>query len=399
MYSGLPYDLIVYGGFLLDDEPATGQPPKPNVQDLDDSRGRLGCGEPQFFLTARCATSGVLCVLDGNVIRAKWDRRLDDISKAELVMGFGGDQNYTCCECLADAEPWCHELHIWRDGQEVWVGPIQEIEYENDTVTVRASDSLAWLNVRIPSDDLNFTVKAGTGPIDLSELAEVLLEVAFIEDFDNGFTCEYDNRFVAETGIVLEQYYEKFNQTAYEILAYISDAGLDFTTIGRTIAFFADTSPLTPLIQLTDEHIKGGLKVRKDGTLQGNRYYVHFEEDGGIPAKSEVAKYCYGPIERILDGQGLVSGIDAGNVAQIYAEAAGIAPRLIEMTPGSQLSPDTPWEINQMVPGARVDVAVTKLCLNLTQSFRLTNVEAEYTPDDGETIGITLTPINSVSAE
>jgi hypothetical protein len=47
-----------------------------------------------------------------------------------------------------------------------------------------------------------------------------------------------------------------------------------------------------------------------------------------------------------------------------------------------------------MVPGARVDVAVTRLCLDLTQSFILTGVEVNYSESDGETVGITLTPLN-----
>lgn len=398
MYSALTYNAIVYEGFLPSSEFVTGGDtpiPRSNVRDLDDSIKRLGCGEPTFFLTSRCSSSGALCVLDGNVVSAKWDRRLDDVSEAELVMKFGGDATYTCCECLAEAEPWCHELHIWRDGEEVWVGPVQEIEYQRDQVTIKAKDSLAWLSVRVPPVDIN-TIGLTT---DLTDVAVDLLEIAFAEDSPD-YTCELDNLYTVPSGYSFDVFFPAFDQTALETLRDLSDAGLDFTTLGRTIVLFGDPSALIPLIILNDAHIMGDILVRKDGALQGNRFYVHFEGDGGIPASGEaVDKFCYGPIERMRDGDGLVSGVDAAATADIYVEASAIAPRTIELTPGSRLSPETPWVINEMVPGARVDVAVTRLCLNLTQSFRLTNVTVEYDPDEGESVGITVVPINSVTVE
>lgn len=393
MYSGLQYNAIVYEGFLPAAPAATGgDGPGSNVLNLDDSGGRLGCGVPDFFITSRCASSGVNCVLTPNVTNAHWDRRLDDVSEAEVTCTFSGDSTYTCCECLGETEPWCHELHVWRDGEEVWVGPIQSIEYEHDQVIVKAKDSLGWLGVRIPPVDIDFA----DGLTDLTDVALFLLDVAFAEDGPT-YTCEVDNVFSAPTGLTYEIFFEGFNQTALEILRDLGDAGLDFTTLGRTIVLVGDSTSLTPLVLLNDEHIMGGLKVVKDGTLMGNRYYVHFEGDGGVPASGEAANfYCYTAIERIRDGDGLNSGIDAASVADNYVRASAIAPRTVEMAPNSKLSPDTPWTINQMVPGARVDVAVTKLCLNLTQSFRLTQVDVEYNPEDGESVGITLVPLNDI---
>lgn len=395
MYAGIQYNAVVYEGFLPDAPTVTGGTPGSNVLNIDENTGRLGCGEPQFFITSRCASSGVFCVLDGTVVSAHWDRRLDDVSEANVVMSFSGTEEYTCCECLAEAEPWCHELHVWRDGEEVWVGPIQTIEYEHEQVTVTAKDSLAWLGVRVPAVDIDYTTVA----TELTDIAMFLLNVAFAEDSPT-YTCEIDNVYAVDTGLVTFRYFEKFNQYALEILRDLADSGLDFTTLGRTIVLTGDATTLTPLILLNDAHILGGLKVVKDGTIQGNRYYVHFDGDGGSPAVGEaVDKYCYGAIERIRDGDGLVDGASAGDVADIYVEASAIAPRTIEMSSNSKLSPDTPWVINDMVPGARVDVAVTKLCLNLTQSFKLTQVDVDYNSDEGESVGITLVPINSVAVE
>ena len=392
MYSGLQYSAIVYEGFLpaAPQAPDGGSTPS-NVQDFTEVSGRLGCGVPTVFLTARCANSAVTCVLNNEIItNLSWDRRLDDVAEAECTINLTGDVNFTCCECLAEAEPWCHELHIWRNGEEVFVGPIQSIEYEFNSATVRAKDSLAWMGVRIPPVDINFV---GTST-DLTDIAIFLINTAFAEEVN---ACEPNNLYTQLTGYEFDFFASKFEQTALEILRDLGDAGLNFTTLGRTIVLTGDSTPLTPLILLNDEHIMGGLTIRKDGNLLGNRYYVHFDGDGGLPASGEAADfYCYGPVERIISPDGISNGTHAGDIADIYVNAAGIAPRTIEMTPGAKLSPDTPWTINEMVPGARVDVAVTKFCLNLTQSFILTGIEVGYTPTEGESVGITLTPLNDV---
>lgn len=408
MYSGQPYSA---GGYGLGSEafPGSGETPPDDggsgalsengVLNLDYSQGRLGCGEAQFFITGRCTSTGVLCVLDDSVVTAQWDRRLDEVSQATVELEFGGTTEFTCCECLAEIEPWCHELHIWRDGEEVWVGPITKIEYTYDGAVITAEDALTWLNVRIPIVDFNFTEPnpdnpGGMGAKDLTEMAEYLLSISFAYDSPD-FTCEMDNLYVVmTTSPPTKRFYERASQTALDILAQLAESELDFTVIGRTIVLFGDPSPLTPLIVLNDDHIIGEISVVKDGTLQGNRFYVHFDEDGGDPHQRESEeKYCYGEIQRLRDGEGLFDQDDADVIAEQSVAALTVTPRIINLPQGSTLSPDTPWKINQMIPGARVDVTLTKLCLNLTQSFRLTNVEVEYT-EEGEQVRISLIPMN-----
>lgn len=391
-YSGLPFNAIVYEGFLPDSPQATGGGPQSNVVDIDDNIGRLGCGEPSVFITSRCG-GGVTCVLTDNVASLKWTRVLDDVSEAEITLNFGGTPTETCCECLAEVEPWCNELHIWRDGVEVWVGPILQVEYTYNGAVVRASDSLAWLSVRINEGNIDYTTATGAGAADLRVIAEDIIQTAFA---DSTGTCELDALFAVNTGEVSQRFFEGFTDTALNHLLDLAETGLNVTTIGRTIVLTGDDTPLTPLILLSDEHIIGDIKVTKDGTVQGNRYYVHFDGDGGIPASGEAANFfCYDPIERLRDGDGLVDGVTAAAVADAYVEASAISPRRVEIESGSKLSPDTPWEINQMVCGARVDVAVTRLCVQLTQSFILTGVEVSYTDAD-ESVSISLTPLNEV---
>lgn len=575
------YAEIEYAGECINEEAVFQSLPTSTIEEFDTSTGRLNCGVPSVFITSRCSRSMTCQINLSDVINLTWTRILDDVSEAEVEIGLTGDAQQTCCECLAIVEPFCHELHIWRDGEEVWVGPIEAVRYERERVTIKARDSLAWLDVRIPNEDVEFTTLGTFGTIsdnpltsvattfnspalstlpviaaglpayyiifepdnldqidfgyilthgagatsavinrnalpgsgfggpkqhalgtawrvqgtvgvdnpwlststtlngfgamselpavslvgvppvptpavfivvdpykskreviqiethvagassatvirgqrgtqpqnhdlvslwdagslsgpseDLSYIAQDIIHMALEEDIAAGKSCEFSNIFIKRTGEKIEYYKEAFNETYLEILLALATTELNITTLGRTIVINGDSLSLTPLVLLNDEHIMGDIEVTKDGKVMANRVYMHWEGDQGIPAvgqKDENERFCYSLIERIKDGNGLQVGVDADVAAQAMVEAAFIAPRIIEIPDGSRLSPDTPWTINQMVPGARVDVAITRLCLNLTQSFLLTGVTVTYSESDGESVGITLHPMNSVA--
>ncbi len=241
-----------------------------------------------------------------------------------------------------------------------------------------------------------------TGPTtDIINIAKYVLFDAFEEDIVAGFDCEYNGIYAIRTGEEIDWYSEAFNQTSLEILTDIIETELDFTTLGRTIVLTGDTLSLTPLILLNDEHIMGEIEVTKDGKQMVNRQFVHFDGDGGIPSigqKEDDERFCYSLIERVTTAEGIQDPDNADQIADQIVNAGFICPRIIEIPQGSRLSPDTPWTINQMVPGAKVDVAITRLCLSLTQSFRLIGVSVEYS-EDGESIGIDLQPMNNITDE
>lgn len=479
------YAEIEYAGACVSDTAIFPSLPTTNVEEFDTSAGRLGCGTPSVFITSRCSSSMTCQINLSDITKLLWTRRMDEVSEAEVEIGLTGDSSQTCCQCLATVEPFCHELHIWRDGEEVWVGPIEAIRYERERVTIKARDSLAWLDVRIPTTDIEFNTtftgtvldnplidlatiatSAGftalpvvtasdlvinivfnpddpilrevvtvldhaaaantvhilraqqgtiardhvvgtvwrsgfTGPTsDLTYVAEYIIRQGFLDDIDNEFSCEYDSIFSTLSGTSYPQFYEAFNETFLEILISVAEPpGFNFTTLGRTIVLSGDMADLTPLVQLNDEHIMGEVEVTKDGKQLVNRQYVHWDGDGGIPsvgAVNEDQRYCYHLIERIMDSP--LQEVTGGDVlAQSIVDSAFIAPRIIEIPAGSRLSPSTPWTINQMVPGAKVNVAITRMCLNLTQSFRLLGVTVEYSKDEGEAIGVELSPVNNLT--
>lgn len=396
---GPAYSVSPYAGLLACLEDSQFQGADTNLENVDDSDGRLGCGVPNVFVAHRCGTMFCTLGADDFITSLTYDRRLDDISEAEVVITLGGDPTTSCCACLAQAEPWCHELWIQRNGKETWAGPITEIVYGYGSVTIRAQDRMAWATVRIPEGDIDYCAADASGctvpPTDLTVIAEDIMQVAFAEDAD--VTCELDAMYVAPSNILQNAFFPAFETNAYESIQDLAERGLDFTTVAGTIALTGDLSSQgRALALLTDELIIGEVEVKKSGLTQGNRWYVNFDGDLGLPAISDpVDEYCYGPIERQRTGDDILDQTQAEAVANAFAQAAGIAPRTIEIPPGSKLSPDTPWSFNDMICGIRVDVAITRLCVSMTSSFRLTKVEVTYKPGDEE-IGITLSPLNSV---
>ena len=388
--------LGAYPDGYYDDEAPTpggggGGPTQPPI--YDDSSGRLGCGTGGAFITGQCGFPTV-CVLD-NITRLHWERALDEVSNAEIIIGLGGDENSPCCECLSEIEPWCHELHITRNGIEEWVGPITQVIYSFNQVRITAVDMIGWLDVKIPAVESNFTDM----DYDLTDIAfgfsDSILNVALSESN----ACILDDVQSYPNNISGKRKYIAFGATSLEYLNDLAQSGLNYTTLGRSIILSGEIDQLVPLTILRDEHILGEIEVTKNGLQQGNRWYVHYDGDGGIPAvysTSSPDTFCYGRVERMRTEDTLQTAADAQVVGGLYAEASKIAPRMIEVPEGSKLSPETPWTLSQMVCGARVDVQLSKLCFPVEQSFILSAMEVDETAEDGEEIKITLTPINSV---
>lgn len=360
---------------------------------------RLSCGELQAFITAQCGAPRLCQLIGASAI--SWGRKLDDVSDAQVIVPVAGSDE-GCCDCLAEIEPWCHELQIFRNGIFVWGGPITRVTYGYDEVKIDAQDVLAWTGFRIPACNIT------SGPLDLTAIAMTVLNTAFAEHDP----CVLDN--VQVYPAIPDSFvaFECFDQTALEQMHTLSDAGIDFTVLGRSIIISgADQFPLRPLGILTDEMILGEIEVIKDGLSAGNRFYIHYKDDDDVvqcsnqgvditsgcpcscPAIATSTAEC-GRLEHMLE----INDVDyttAQAAANAYLSASQVAPRSIDFNDGTRISPETPWDINDMVPGQRVDVALTGLCIPIYQSFRLLEVSSKQEGLAEEEVSISLGAINT----
>lgn len=402
---------------------------------------RLGClDDLQIFVTDKCNAPRI-CQLT-NIISVAWNRKLDDISEAAIVVGLSDPE---CCECMADIEPWCHMIHIIRNGVIVWQGPVVRITYGFNQVTIEARDILAFLQVSVPQGSLT------VGPKEITDIAIDVLNVGFADRDDcfMGNVIQTDitqgsrPTLFANTYISPDNGFSAFDGSVFDWLQILAENGLDYTALGLTLILSVEDAALQPIGVLTDEHILGEIEVSKDGYLMSNRVWVRYQGDdsaddatdangntipgcrsnctagnngvtcltcnetGNVqpcfnvpcPAFREATEqFCYGPIDRLFNNGEVGNLVTAEQTADAYVRAGSLAARTIEFPSGTKLSPDTPWGINDMIPGQRVDVAFTELCLNTFQSFRLLEVSYELDADSDEVISVSMGPMNAVGS-
>lgn len=388
----------------------------------------LGCSKHVAYVQNKCNGRRLCELVDASNI--SYNRVLDDISEATVIIPLSGDVATPCCSCLADVEPWCHQLTIVREGDGVvWTGPIQKITYGRDAVTIQAKDKLAWLLFRI--NEITLPAGQWTNPnttYSMTNMAVDIIELAMAEDNDS--PCFIDGNSLIDScatscggilnlgddrpvGFPRSFQFDAFaGPTAFDDLTQLSESGIDFTVINQVLILKSEDLPTRPIGTLTDDLIIGDVNITKDGTIMANRVYVRYEGDddcavcgGGCPCASpscpcpgfaEAPEQCYGAIERMFDGLGAQDQASAVEIANMYIERGSIAPRLIELPSGTRLSPDCSFGINELIPGQRIDVALSTFCFPVFQKFKLQAVNVE---DDGieEVISVDLQTVESTA--
>lgn len=347
----------------------------------------LGCGLNRAYVTGQCGGPRI-CSLE-NASEISWDRRLDDVSEAHVVIPIGGDPTTACCECLGDVEPWCHELQIVREDEVVWLGPITKVTYGFTEVEIFAKDVAWWLSVRTPE------IATPVDPnevLNLSEIAQQILDVAFAEEDQ---ACILQSVVRSESTLSGSRDYPGLSTdvlaNSLDYWLNLAETGLDFTVVNRSIIFGDALLPTMAVSTLTDSLIMGDVRFSKDGNLAANRWFVKWKS--GVE-QADSAHECYGLIERNKTFEEINDATSAQETAQAYIDATRIVPRILEFPDNTQISPDAPFSIMQLIPGVRFDVALTGLCTEVFASFRLTNMSVTQTGTEDEKVAISLSPVS-----
>lgn len=107
----------------------------------------LGCGIPRAEVWTKGGATRVLTL--EHMTNAKYDRVFGDTSQASVTLdAVAVSADPSCCDAIRDINPWQHELFIYRDDELAWLGPIVEMELDDDTLTIRARDLSVWLDHR-----------------------------------------------------------------------------------------------------------------------------------------------------------------------------------------------------------------------------------------------------------
>lgn len=328
----------------------------------------LGCATHTATVTDR---NGGNIFAGGNLVSVTWNRLINDVSVAQIVVGVAGPD---CCGQLSDIRSWRHSLNIYRADNFVWSGLVVDVDWLSDRVVITATDIIGLLDRRVPHQDFSFT---GT---DLVYIARDLVEDGLAPD-DPGHTVTI----MGESGVTGGRAYQKdIGQTA-DHLRDLSDTGIDFTAVGNNIVILPDDF-CDVVGALSDNDLPDGLTVSEDGASLATRWVVagrDTDQDNGvvdIVGTAGGSDAYYGLLERYVEDNNITTAAAADQAAAARVAASLPVPTVIE-TQNVTLSPNADVDIASLVPGWCVDITTAVTCRNLTQRLKITGLSV--TEDGG----------------
>ena len=385
----------------------------------------LGCAQDYQATLHYQGGRQLFTQLDG-LTALSWGRKLDDYSEASVTVA-KRDASAGCLHQAGRAQPWAHELTIYRDGGIVWQGPIVEIEETRSELTFTARDMLAWLDRRV----IDTKFPKGQAPLDTGEMLHQIMTKTFPEGdpYNNPGISEYMRVDRQTPGA--QSFPETIwpgSQTVGELVRELIKSGIDMFTLGRKIYLIPDFWRFTRNpFRLSARDFLGDLSVLTRGLDTATEGFVLADSDldpnGAQPAPPDpddakpptVAKYppghhggagdpsappWYGRITRFteagqqVDSEGALLDVDKSIRAYGFPP-----PKSIVVPDSAQLSPEAPVRIGQLVAGRTFRVDLDDFAMPTSEPFRLSEVEVTWSSDTTEQVAISLETIRQPPVE
>lgn len=366
----------------------------------------LGCGTYEAHFKERGGHTFVGRARD--LTSLSWQRRLNDVSEAHITFSLSGDESATCCGLAAIVNPWEHELSIYREGNEIWCGPVSggEINEAEMTATFDAKDLSAWFDHR------------WVEPVDTDvEFDEVDVTVVFNWLIEHGYSKDPFNLewFVGDPlQVPLTREYISFDPPGERWGGVYPNIGtelrdlvksrIDYTTIRRVlIAGDLQTATANNPVRLMDRAwetqpkitIVGSGMATEQGVGGGNGgYYGYDDTDMWIERPNDDARQRFGLLQNFeaapdLDEEDTSS--TPNMVTQRAVELRSIRSEPFIYLQGGTLSQNAPVTFDQLIPGRRFRVDLSKSCREVHHDYLLTEVNVSL-GDGAESVAITLVP-------
>lgn len=349
----------------------------------------LGCGDWRVFITERGGTP----ILD----EMPWQdvfmgRVLDDSSNATVNVPIAGSETAEeCCASLKDVEPWAHELNIFRDGELAWVGPVTDLQINDDLAVISARDLFVWFERRIFTEDASFFGDVGTI---FQRYAEITLSI------ENSMGMSV---FAQETGTVATRtILGSERRRVADELRELARTDIDFTALGRVILAGKEI-PGTETLKVWQPSLRTaflnirGLDMETEVTVTGVLPGVNTENEivqtvGGTDTR-------YGLLQSHQSELGMEDEVSALTMAQNRHDFLSTPPKYLTVS----FDPAAPFTFNQLIPGSRCDVRAVIGCFEVIGEMRLQSLGVSVNATAGgglsESVNGTLTPLGAVEIE
>lgn len=374
--------------------------------------GSLGCGEHRVFLYQQGGTVQLGEITP--IAALTYGRLRDDISHALLTTnGFGQG----CGDLLRDAHCWLNEIVVFRDGKRVWEGPVTRLAFTPTGVEIEAQDPMAYVYRRIMRQGYNDSYRIVRGEqVGLTTVVrraqQIILNAMAPWDMNLlPYLTTLNNPDDARQSRVVPDY----AKTAWEEVDDLAaTAGLDYTTVGRRIILWDTHRSVGRLPELRDEDFSGSLIVTEYG-MQLSNYYAVTNGQGvwGAHLQDPDLYSPYGPVELLASAYGeAVSGTDDVLTpdardqlvkvmeGQAKRGAAGRwpTPTVVRVPDNSQLSPDAPVTMDQLIPGVWIPIRSSNTLREVSQWQKLDSVTVNVNAD-GEQVLVVMSPAPGVDED
>ena len=352
------------------------QYPAPStVQDSDVSAlRRLGIGYYQVGVYSRGGEHRLTML--PRVSKLNFTRTLDDTSSASV----------TCVsEEWADLiHPWQHEIHIFRNNQLVWCGPIRDKEYdpETGTIVLDCRDLFSWMDFRTASTEIDFI------ETDVADVFVALMQSALVTDPSPNIIIDK-----TAVGSTIDFYYDpETPKIVAEDLRQMAESGVDYTTVLRTVYIRGEYLDKAPIGTMLRSHLTKMPLVKESGEmatqlfLTGSGGDLHLHPDFRLsPAQWDL--HPYGLLEQVYDGDKLFDSDDVSAIERAAKSRYELMkePRLF--LSDMQLNPSAPVEMEDLIPGRRIDAKMDVGAIPLISMYRLQTLTVDV---DGTKETITL---------
>ena len=342
-------------------------------------RETLGCGSYDAYVLTR---GGAELVATFEWTELTWQRVLDDTSAASANAGSFPD-------CDTDVFwPWRYELAIYRNGSLIWVGPIIEPKSPPDQYALQARDLTAWWDHRLIHEDHLYP-----NPTDLAIIFQDISDDAMDPDPSPGLSVSPSPCGVtAMMELLAVQHF-----IAADKIRDLTTTGIDWTVIARDVLAGGAVVPTGSIGTFLDEHFVVPPTPRIDGTSQANSWLVR--GSGGGAAGDTIYGSSTDPTAAALDGLlesvATVSTLQDNDSALAAAQSRTAITTNVTLVENCILAAEAPFTIDQLVPGALCDLALTQTKIPVFGHYRLAQVDGAAQSGDGsasETITLTFQP-------
>lgn len=363
----------------------------------------LGCGTYEAYFNTRGGGSFVCRIR--NLTQLSWGRKLNEVSEAQVSFSLNG-QEEECCNCVETVNPWEHELSIYRDGVEVWCGPVINgtVDLSSMTATYQARDLSTWFDhrwVEVVGNDQEWE------ETDVSDVYDWLVNHAYSKD---PWNMEW---YINRMGIPINRIYtgtepgERWAgsfQVVGDELRDLLQYGIDYTVVRRTMiggnledanapasVRLIDNSWATlPTIQIT-----GGNMATEVGVAGGNSGYTGWYDDQIWIERDQSSPY--GLLQTFVPAPELDEE-DTRLLPNAISQKA-YALKALKGEPyiyvkGGELSQHAAVTFDQLIPGRVFRVELLQTCRTIQTDYRLYEVNVQYGPN-GETVAPVLTPLGA----